>query len=227
MEGASFGAGRAGGGFDPVEFLKQPQTILRIISWVFSIVVFGSLVNEGTINVETPELYCIYNQNDDACNYAITIGVVAFFASTGFFVLDIYFPQISSVKDRKKAVMIDMGFSAVWTFLWFVSFCFLSDQWRKTSYPVHQGADAARAGIVFSFFSIFSWCALAVKAMQRYRLGTDMSLFAGDQIGSAPNAGYPGYPTGSGIESTTDTYQSPPFTENMDSSTKGYQVPSY
>ncbi|OCT61721.1 hypothetical protein XELAEV_18047750mg [Xenopus laevis] len=162
MEGASFGAGRAGGGFDPVEFLKQPQTILRIISWS-------------------------------------------------------QMPLMTSC----------LALAAVWTFLWFVSFCFLADQWRKTSYRVHQGADAARAGIVFSFFSIFSWSALAVKALQRYRLGTDMSLFAGDQFGSAPNAGYPGYPTGSGVETTTDTYQSPPFTENMDSNTKDYQAPSY
>ncbi|KAG8433286.1 hypothetical protein GDO86_017535 [Hymenochirus boettgeri] len=226
MEGASFGAGRAGGGFDPMEFLKQPQTILRIVCWVFSIVVFGSIVNEGYMNIDSPELYCVFNKNDDACNYAIAIGVIAFFATIFFFVLDIYFPQISSVKDRKKAVMLDMGFSAFWAFLWFVAFCFLADQWRITKYPVKQAADAARAAIVFSFFSIFSWSAMAVKAFQRYRLGTDMSLFAGDNFGSAPNAGYPAYPTGSGIEST-DTYQSPPFTENADTNARGYQVPSY
>lgn len=34
MEGASFGAGRAGGAIDPVDFLKQPQTILRVTTWV-------------------------------------------------------------------------------------------------------------------------------------------------------------------------------------------------
>lgn len=68
--------------------------------------------------------------------------------------------------------------------------------------------------------------ALALKALQRYRLGTDMSLFATDQFATDPNAAYPGYPTGSGIEST-ETYQSPPFTETSDANPKGYQVPAY
>uniref|UniRef100_A0A8C5WGG2 Synaptogyrin n=1 Tax=Leptobrachium leishanense TaxID=445787 RepID=A0A8C5WGG2_9ANUR len=228
MEGASFGAGRAGGGFDPIEFLKQPQTILRILSWVFSIVVFGSIINEGYINIDSPQLHCIYNRNEGACNYAITVGLIAFFACVFFIILDIYFPQISSVKDRKRAVLLDMGFSGLWSFMWFVSFCFLTNQWQNTEprQEVYQGADAARAGIAFSFFSILSWVAMALKALQRYKLGTDMSLFATDQLPTGPNSGYPGYPAGSGIENT-ETYQSPPFTENVDSDLKGYQVPSY
>ncbi|XP_040296008.1 synaptogyrin-3 isoform X1 [Bufo gargarizans] len=228
MEGASFGAGRAGAGFDPIEFLKQPQTILRIASWVFSVVVFGSIVNEGYINIDSPQLHCVYNRNEDACNYAISVGIIAFFACVFFIILDINFPQISSVKDRKKAVILDMGFSGLWSFLWFVCFCFLANQWQRTPKvpAVDQAADAARAAIAFSFFSIISWACMALKAFQRFRLGTDMSLFATDNFAPGPNAGYPGYPTGSGIE-TTETYQSPPFTENADVSPKGYQAPSY
>ncbi|XP_053327503.1 synaptogyrin-3 [Spea bombifrons] len=228
MEGSSFGAGPAGGSFEPVDFLKQPQTILRILSWVFSIVVFGSIVNEGYVNIDSPELHCAYNRNEDACNYAISIGLIAFFACVFFLVLDIYFPQISSVKDRKRAVLLDMGFSGFWAFMWFVCFCYLANQWQRTPKlpEVDQAADAARAAIAFSFFSIITWVLLTLKAVQRYRLGTDMSLFATDPLASAPNAGYPGYPTGSGIEST-DTYQSPPFTENSDINPRGYQVPSY
>lgn len=35
MEGMqAYGAGKAGGAFDPVTFFQQPQTILRIVSWV-------------------------------------------------------------------------------------------------------------------------------------------------------------------------------------------------
>ncbi|XP_068100445.1 synaptogyrin-3 [Hyperolius riggenbachi] len=230
MDGAaSYGAGRAGGGFDPIEFLKQPQTILRILSWVFSIVVFGSIINEGYINFNSPELHCIYNRNEGACNYAISVGLIAFFACVFFIILDINFPQISSVKDRKKAVIVDMGFSALWAFLWFVCFCFLTNQWQRTpDIPeAYQGADAARAAIAFSFFSILTWVAMALKAYQRFRLGTDMTLFSTDQFATTPTtAGYPGYPTGSGIE-TTETYQSPPFTENADINPKGYQAPSY
>jgi hypothetical protein len=35
MDGVgSFGAGLAGAAFDPVSFIKQPTTILRVLSWV-------------------------------------------------------------------------------------------------------------------------------------------------------------------------------------------------
>lgn len=47
---------------------------------------------------------------------------------------------------------------ALWTFLWFVGFCFLTNQWVATNpQDVLVGADSARAAITFSFFSIFSW----------------------------------------------------------------------
>ncbi|XP_072839045.1 synaptogyrin-3 [Pogona vitticeps] len=229
MEGASFGAGRAGAAVEPLEFLKRPQTLLRIVSGIFAIVVFGSIINEGYVNTDkSPMLRCIYNAHEGACNYGIAIGLIAFLACSFFLVVDLYFQQISSVKDRKRVVLLDLGFSGFWSFLWFVAFCFLADQWRRTpaSREASQGGDAARAAVAFSFFSIISWVALALKAFQRYRLGTDMSLFATDQFPPDPNAGYPGYPTGSGVEST-ETYQSPPFSETLDTSPKGYQVPAY
>uniref|UniRef100_A0A8C9F1D3 Synaptogyrin n=1 Tax=Pavo cristatus TaxID=9049 RepID=A0A8C9F1D3_PAVCR len=223
MEGASFGAGRAGGAVDPLDFLKQPQTILRATAWIFSIVVFGSIVNECYVNKDgtDPELHCIFNENESACSYGIAIGIIAFFGCIFFLVVDLQFQQISSVKDRKRAVLLDLGFSGFLSFLWFVAFCFLANQWQRTtmSKGASQGADAARAAIAFSFFSIIVWVALALKALQRYRLGTDMSLFATDQFATDPNAAYPGYPTGSGIEST-ETYQSPPFSETSDANPK-------
>lgn len=52
----------------------------------------------------------------------------------------------------------------LWAFLWFVGFCFLANQWQRTTpdkLPLNQGADAARAAIAFSFFSIFTWVSAA------------------------------------------------------------------
>ncbi|XP_005866644.1 PREDICTED: synaptogyrin-3 [Myotis brandtii] len=80
--------------------------------------------------------------------------------------------------------------------------------------------------VTFSFFSILSWVALTLKALHRFRLGTDMSIFATEQLGTGAGQDYPGYPVGSGVEGT-ETYQSPPFTETLDTSPKGYQVPAY
>lgn len=89
-----------------------------------------------------------------------------------------------------------------------------------------MGLDAAGVPPVLTGPAFPFQVALTLKALQRYQLGTDMSLFAPDQFATDPNAGYPGYPTGSGVEST-ETYQSPPFTETLDTSPKGYQVPAY
>lgn len=50
--------------------------------------------------------------------------------------------------------------TGAWTFLFFVGFCFLANQWSETTadeLPLNQGADAARAAIAFSFFSIITW----------------------------------------------------------------------
>ncbi|KAG9279928.1 synaptogyrin-3a [Astyanax mexicanus] len=229
MDGVgSFGAGRAGSAFDPLAFIQQPQTILRILSWIFSMVVFGSIINEGYVNFDSETLYCVFNKNYDACNYGITIGLVAFIACIFFMILDMKFQQISSVKDRKKAVMLEIGFSGFWTFMWFVCFCFLANQWQRTTtdeLPLNQGADAARAAIAFSFFSIFTWAGLTVRAVQKYLLGTDMTLFTTEHLDGTPQPTQP-FPTAPGPE-TTDTYQSPPFTENLDANAPTYQVPIY
>ncbi|XP_030770746.1 synaptogyrin-1 isoform X6 [Rhinopithecus roxellana] len=161
MEGGAYGAGKAGGAFDPYTLVRQPHTILRVVSWLFSIVVFGSIVNEGYLNSASEgEEFCIYNRNPNACSYGVAVGVLAFLTCLLYLALDVYFPQISSVKDRKKAVLSDIGVSAFWAFLWFVGFCFLANQWQVSKpkdNPLNEGTDAARAAIAFSFFSIFTW----------------------------------------------------------------------
>ncbi|XP_045397100.1 synaptogyrin-3 [Lemur catta] len=229
MEGASFGAGRAGAALDPVSFARRPQTLLRVASWVFSIAVFGPIINEGYVNADSgPELRCVFNGNAGACRFGVALGLGAFLACAAFLLLDVRFQQISSVRDRRRAVLLDLGFSGLWSFLWFVGFCFLANQWQRTAPGpgTAQAGDAARAVIAFSFFSVLSWVALTVKALQRFRLGTDMSLFATEQLSAGAGQAYPGYPVGSGVEGT-ETYQSPPFTETLDTSPKGYQVPAY
>lgn len=79
---------------------------------LFSIVIFGCIANEGYINRPNEvEEYCIFNRNQNACNYGVFMGSMAFLCCIAFLALDVYFPQISSVKDRKKAVLADIGLS--------------------------------------------------------------------------------------------------------------------
>lgn len=73
---------------------------------------FGSIVNEGYLNSPSEsEEFCVYNRNPNACGYGVTVGVLTFLTCLLYLALDVYFPQISSVKDRKKAVLSDIGVS--------------------------------------------------------------------------------------------------------------------
>nr|XP_056702368.1 synaptogyrin-1 isoform X1 [Euleptes europaea] len=231
--GAAYGAGKAGGAFDPQTFIRQPHTVLRMVSWLFSIVVFGSIVNEGYLNhQDESEEYCIFNRNQDACGYGITVGILAFLSCLLYLALDVYFPQISSVKDRKKVVLSDVGVSGLWAFLWFVSFCFLADQWRVSKpedNPMNEGTDAARAAIAFSFFSIFTWVGQSFLAFQRYLLGADSALFSQDYMDPSQEAGMPYAPYTSEDDTTASmgTYQQPPSLDAFDADTQGYQTQNY
>lgn len=92
---------------------KQQVGVFCFLLQIFSIVVFGSIVNECYVNKDSqnPELLCIFNENESACGYGIAVGIIAFFGCIFFLVVDLYFQQISSVKDRKRAVLLDLGFS--------------------------------------------------------------------------------------------------------------------
>lgn len=82
------------------------------MSQLFSIVILGCVANEGYVNrPEEVDEFCIFNRNQSACTYAVSMGMLCFLCSTAFLALDVYFPQISGVKDRKKAVMADIGAS--------------------------------------------------------------------------------------------------------------------
>lgn len=219
---APYGAAKAGNGsFDAYAFFTHPRTVLRILSWVFSIVVFSCIVNEGYINIGSERLLCVFNNNADACNYGMTVGVACFLGSICFLILDVYFPSMSNVKDRRRAVMLDLGFSGAACFLWFVGFCFLTNQWQATSpdeLPLAQGSDAARAIIAFCFFSTLSWAVLTLSALRRYLAGSQANLFTWQHLEPAPsNVRATPYPIANGATIvTTNPYQAPAFTETLD-----------
>nr|XP_028571404.1 synaptogyrin-2 isoform X1 [Podarcis muralis] len=220
--GGAYGAAKAGGTFDPWRFLQQPQVIARILSAIFALIVFSCIIGEGYTNHSSSDkLYCVFNHSEDACRYGIGIGVIAFLACVFFLMVDIYFPQISNATDRKYLVMADLGFSALWAFLWFIGFCVLTNQWASTPpKDVVIGADSARASIAFSFFSIFSWGLLITFALQRYRMGVQDFDHSYVDPAPGPVPPYSSYPN-VGHES----YQQPPFTPRTGEDSEGYQPP--
>ncbi|XP_061625839.1 synaptogyrin-2b [Phyllopteryx taeniolatus] len=230
------GATSAYGGLDILKFVRQPQTIVRLLSWLFAIVVFGCITTEGYINpVHSAEPKCIFNQNDSACHYAVGIGVIAFLACVCFLLLDVYMPFMSNAQQRKYAVMADLGFSGAWTFLWFVCFCLLASQWGRTHDVSAVPQDAARATVAFSFFSIATWGILTYLALGRFRRGGDGNTIP--TYTEQPADKHTPYPptyaptpytptTYSAYPSIPDLSQQPAFTPNLQP-TPGYQPPNY
>ncbi|XP_069511352.1 synaptogyrin-2 [Ambystoma mexicanum] len=218
----AYGAPNAGGSFDLVRFLRQPQTVTRIVSAVFALIVFSCIISEGYFNPVTESATrCKFNENEDACRYGIGIGVLAFLGCIFFFVIDIYFPQLSSATDRRYIVMGDLGFSCFWSFLWFVGFCFLTHEWSVTprTDPNMMVVDGVQAAIAFNFFSILSWIVLSILAYKRYKIGVDD--FTQSYADPTQDSTIPPYPNVGG-----SSYQQPPFSNNPDPS-DGYQPPTY
>ncbi|KAM5134876.1 synaptogyrin-2 [Mantella aurantiaca] len=223
MESGAYGAARAGGSFNLHDFLKRPETILRIVCAIFGLIVFACILTDGYVSTtKSAELFCIFNHNNDACHYGTGIGVLAFFGALAFLVMDAYFPTLSNVQTRKYIVMSDLGFAGLWSFLWFVGFCLLANQWAWTdTSKIIVGQDTARAAIAFSFFSILSWFPLATLAYKRFKLGVEdfNSSYVDPSLDTAsPYSSYP--------DAVSDNYQRPPFTQSAETD-DGYKPPSY
>ncbi|XP_043089193.1 synaptogyrin-2a [Puntigrus tetrazona] len=221
METSAYGASLAGGAFDFWSFVRRPQTVARLLSWLFAIVVFATIVSEGYINEQHGDVTkCMFNNNDSACSYGIGVGILAFLACVVFIVLDAYFPQISNANERKYIVLGDLGFSGVWTFLWFVCFCVLADQWSRTDQAAVI-ADAGRAVVAFSFFSTATWAILTVLALRRYRQGVE-EVGLGYNDPSVDHAS----PYPSAYSGAPEGYQQSPFNASS-AGQGGYQPPAY
>lgn len=225
MNGGAYGAGKAGTVFDPVTFIQRPQVITRLLCWLFAVVVFGCISSEGWLKTQ-----CLYNNDANACNFGVAIGVIAFLASIALLIVEAMFDNFSSIKIRRRAVIIDFAFSVFVSFMWFVTFCYLCDAWRKAKMPKDGfGVNNVRAAIAFSFFSIFSWAGCSLFAFQRYRQGADTAFAPSYEADphAIPGAGgmYTSYPGGPDMN---EGYQEPPFSgEKIPSGVSNFQAPAY
>ncbi|CAH1794807.1 unnamed protein product [Owenia fusiformis] len=247
MDGPSaFGAGMTGGAFDPIAFIKKPQVILRLVSWFFAIIIFGCISSQAW-------LYgiCLYGGDANACSYGLGIAVIAFLICMAFIAIDALYehsPIFSSVQNRKYAVIADMGTSALWTFLYFVSFCYLTNKWTTFDRSIYDripktgglpGQSGVQAAIAFTFFSIGTFGGLTFLAVQRYRSGAaDAFSTSGGQseYQQDPTQGgfqptqqpspYSSYP-GEGQAQDPYQQQQPPFQAPADNSQQEYTPPTY
>jgi len=211
--GGAYGAGKAGTDFDPVAFVKKPVTILRISSWIFAIIVFG-VASDSYSKSGMPTRTCLYNNDDNACGWSVFVGVFAFLACMILIVGDAMFDNLSSVQTRKYVVMGDLGFSGIWAFFYFVTFCYIASAWSKTPGGPRAEYAGTKPGAImaFSLFSIATFAGLAYFAYQKYRAGVSEQFatandFNGPSGMEGGQGGYTPYPGNSGV----DPYQPPPF----------------
>ena len=105
---------------------------------------------------------CLFNEKAGACHYGVGIGVIAFLGGIAFLAIDVQFDIIDNPDTKKYVTLGDLAFSALWCFLWFIGFCYLTDMWRKTDKDdyTRMQMDNCQAAIAFSFFSIIVWVSL-------------------------------------------------------------------
>lgn len=167
---SAYGSGGATGRFQATDFLKKPQVIVRLVGLVFSIVVFGCIISQGD-----EKGHCGYGEHG-ACGYGIFVGLTAFLIAATFLVFDGIFDNISNIMRRKYIVIADIMTASVWSFLYFVSFCYLTDSWKRHGEADFWGKSGVEAAIAFSFFNIGIFVALTVLAVIRYRAGVSDDL---------------------------------------------------
>eukprot|EP00123_Amoebidium_parasiticum_P020915 comp5859_c0_seq1/m.1722 comp5859_c0_seq1/g.1722 ORF comp5859_c0_seq1/g.1722 comp5859_c0_seq1/m.1722 type:complete len:221 (-) comp5859_c0_seq1:821-1483(-) len=150
----------------------KPPAALRAAQWLFAVTVFGCVADKCK-----PQEYCVFNDSG-ACNYAIGVGVFAFLLATVFLAADLYGHENFGLMTRPFALM-ETSVSGALSFLWFVGFCYLADQWRKDNGPPAFFGEAvkhwssrvinnAQGAIVFSLFSLLAWCGSTYLAYAAY-----------------------------------------------------------
>ncbi|XP_011376458.1 synaptogyrin-4 isoform X2 [Pteropus vampyrus] len=156
---------------EAVQFLKRPKTILRIFAGVFSLIVFSSVLTDGFQNkTDSSKLHCVLNGNNVACSFAVGAGLLAFLSSLGFLALDAHEGRIASTRFKTAFQLLDFILAVLWAGIWFVGFCFLTNQWQHSSPKQFLlGSSSAKAAITFSFFSVFIWIFQAYLALQDLR----------------------------------------------------------
>ena len=135
------------------------------IPQLFAIIVFGCIADGVDSGSALFSGYCSYD-DENACNYGIAIGVIAFIACIAFLVLD---GLVMNRDDglKKSVIYADLMFSGLWTLMWFIGFCYLTDRWRTVgSARTSHVKNNAQAAIAFSFFSIASWVRRSLRGSQ-------------------------------------------------------------
>ncbi|VBB29367.1 unnamed protein product [Acanthocheilonema viteae] len=169
----AYGAGMAGGKFQPGVFLRKPAVILRIFALVIGLAQWIAVSRGSWYTSENGnEQICLYANSSSTCSFGSAMGFFAVLSSMGLLYLDAKFEKISSVPTRKRAVTTDMILSALLAFLFLITFFSLWSKYGEVDISKPYNGGMAKSAILFSLLSFITWGAAAFFAWRRYEEGT-------------------------------------------------------
>nr|QQY02587.1 synaptogyrin 2 [Cryptocotyle lingua] len=165
---------------EPIDYIKRPQVVIRLITLIFSVIVFAVIHNNCTYLGK-----CLFNDDSSTCGFGMFLCTTTFLLCFIFMLLDMWVDNISNCNTRKTIILVDYCTSGVWAFLWFITFCLLCNRWQNTTEDFLKGIDMGPTGprvtIAFSFFTLLALgilvyvCSLAYAAVKL--LITDVNNF--------------------------------------------------
>eukprot|EP00123_Amoebidium_parasiticum_P022303 comp8456_c0_seq1/m.3801 comp8456_c0_seq1/g.3801 ORF comp8456_c0_seq1/g.3801 comp8456_c0_seq1/m.3801 type:complete len:222 (-) comp8456_c0_seq1:355-1020(-) len=183
----------------PQEVVQRPSFALRATLWLVSVIVWGCIKDkcEPTVCLDPfnqhPEtmaageckatgVYCVFN-NGGACGFGVFCGLCCFLLASAFLAAELF--DSSLAHNQRLLAMVEVGAGALFSFLWFVCFCWLADAWRKEQHDwAVRIVNNSQAAIVFSFFAILLWAAAGYLGWMKFN-GTTASYASFSNAGSA------------------------------------------
>ncbi|KAL5473564.1 hypothetical protein EMCRGX_G028057 [Ephydatia muelleri] len=188
------------------DFLLYPITYIRLVGLLCSIIVFGCVADKVVFK-SAGSSFCLYNLDNNCCNFAIAIGVLAFILCLVFLMKDVLYNVLDfsdNVTMKKLLLVVDIAVNGLWAFMWFVAFIYTADQWRKTgSISDTSITNCANSGVAFSFFSTLLWIAIVV-------VNAILLIRVIRSPGHPGTSGYSSFPQPPPQAASTDQPYSPP-----------------
>ncbi|VDD76718.1 unnamed protein product [Mesocestoides corti] len=193
---------------DPRSFVSTPSFILRIVSLAFCIIIIACIDRDGYFAGR-----CLFYSGGSACGIALTTASFGLIFCLVYIAIDAIFLSIPQQNYRKYVIMVDLGFSGIWTFAYFFTFCYMANHWQRSdagSALDNVNVNNIRASIAFAFFSIFSWAGITYTAYLRYQSSKTYNQYADDVIETRGSQGANVASSGGYI----DYFNQPPSTQS-------------
>ena len=165
---------------DPLEFGKQVllkfEIYLRMAAVLFAIIVFSCIADKALYEEASeqgqPTIICLYNYDNNACNYGIAVGILAFLSNLLFLCMDVFMEVIIHPLIYRIISLCMLIFNMVWGFNWFVLFCVLVNRWNSAPSSLKSkitplAYSDTQAAIAFSFFSTVLYIAIVLIGVLR------------------------------------------------------------